>query len=554
MKTITWIMTIALLLALSPSGQACTNYLISKGASADGSTMITYSADSHTLYGELSFIPAGEHVEGTWIDLFDGDSGKYLGKIRQVRRTFQVVGLMNEYQVALGETTFGGREELKDPKAVVDYGSLMNLALQRGRTAREALQVMTSLVEEYGYASSGESFSVSDPNEVWILEMISKGPDRKGAVWVARMVPDGYVCGHANQPRIHQFPIQKINNFFDKKQTVFHAPDVVSFAREKGYFKGADSEFSFAGAYAPADFGARRFCEGRIWEFFRRITPDSRQMDAYKDYALGIKPDAAPMPLFIKPDKKLSVRDVMGLMRDHFEGTEMDMTQDIGAGPFVLPYRWRPMTWKVEKDAKEEYFFERATSTQQTAYSFVTQSRSWLPNPIGGLYWVGMDDTYSTVYAPMYCGIRRVPASYAKGTGTFDQFSWDSAFWVFNFVSNYAYSRYVDMIWDVQTVQRELEGKFFAVQPELESAALDLFKRSPELARDYLTAYSVREGDAVVQRWKKLGEFLIWKYLDGNVRDSQGNVTHPPYPKEWYQRIIKETGNRFRVPEPEKKE
>ena len=552
MKNITWITTIALFLAFAPAGQACTNYLVSKGASSDGSTMITYSADSHTLYGELNFIPAGEHIEGTWIDVYDGDSGKYLGKIRQVRRTYSVVGLMNEFQVAVGETTFGGREELMDPKAVVDYGSLMNLALQRGRTAREALQVMTSLAAEYGYASSGESFSISDPNEVWILEMISKGPDRKGAVWVARLVPDGYVCGHANQARIREFPLQKANNFFDKKQTVFHAADVVSFAREKGYFKGADNEFSFADAYCPADFGGRRFCDGRVWEFFRRITPDSKQMDTYKEWALGMKP-AKPMPLFIKPDKKLSLRDVMELMRDHFEGTEMDMTQDIGAGPFVLPYRWRPMTWKTDKDAKEEYFFERAVSTQQTAFSFVTQSRSWLPNPIGGIYWVGMDDTFSTVYTPMYCGMRSVPASFAKGTGAFSQFSWDSAFWVFNFVANYAYSRYSDMIQDIQPVQRELEGKFFAMQPELESAALDLFKRSPELARDHLTAYSASEGDAVVQRWKKLGEFLIWKYLDGNVRDSQGKVTHPPYPKEWYQRIIKETGERFRVPEPEKK-
>jgi len=553
MKTITWITVIGLVLAFAPAGHACTNYLISKGASSDGSTMITYSADSHTLYGELNFIPAGMHIEGTWIDVYDGDSGKYLGKIPQARRTYSVVGLINEFQVAIGETTFGGREELMDPKAVVDYGSLMNLALQRGRTAREALQVMTSLVAEYGYASSGESFSISDPNEVWILEMISKGPENKGAVWVARMVPDGYVCGHANQSRIREFPLQKANNFFDKKQTVFHAADVVSFAREKGYFKGANSEFSFADAYCPADFGGRRFCDGRVWEFFRRITPDSRQMEAYKEWALGMKP-AEPMPLFIKPDKKLSVRDVMELMRDHFEGTEMDMTKDIGAGPFVLPYRWRPMTWKVEKEAKESYFFERAVSTQQTAYSFVTQSRSWLPNPIGGIFWLGMDDTYSTVYAPMYCGIRQVPASFAKGTGTFSQFSWDSAFWVFNFVANYAYSRYCDMIQDIQPVQRELEGKFFSMQPGLEAAALDLFKRSPELARDHLTAYSVSEGEAVVKRWKKLGEFLIWKYLDGNVRDNQGNVTHPPYPKEWYQRIITETGDRFRVPEPEKKE
>jgi dipeptidase len=515
--------------------------------------MITYSADSHALYGDLNFIPAGEHIEGTWIDVFDGDSGKYLGKIRQARRTWQVVGLINEHQLALGETTFGGREELLDPKAVVDYGSLMNLALQRARTAREALKVMTELVEEYGYASSGESFSVSDPDEVWILEMISKGPERKGAVWVARMVPDGYVCGHANQARIHRFPLQKANNFFDKKQTTFHSADVISFAREKGYFQGADSEFSFAGAYCPPDFGGRRFCDARVWQFFRRITPDSKQMDAYRDWALGIKPDAEPMPLFIKPDRKLSLRDVMELMRDHYEGSEMDMNHDIGAGAFVLPYRWRPMTWKVDKDAKESYFFERATSTQQTAYSFVAQSRSWLPGPVGGIFWVGMDDTFSTVYAPMYCGIRQVPPSYAKGTGDFNEFSWDSAFWVFNFVSNYAYSRYADMIQDIQAVQREIEGKYLAVQPELEAAVLALYQRSPELARDRLTAYSVGEGEALVRRWKKLGEFLIWKYLDGNVRDSQGKVTHPPYPREWYERIIQETGDKFRVPD-EKKE
>ncbi|MBN2344931.1 MAG: C69 family dipeptidase [Candidatus Aminicenantes bacterium] len=551
MKTIAWIATIALLLALAPVAPACTNYLISKGASADGATMITYSADSHSLYGDLNFIPAGEHIEGSWIDVYDGDTGKYLGKIRQVRRTYQVVGLINEHQVALGETTFGGREELRDPKAVLDYNTLMNLALQRGRSAREAIQVMTSLVEEYGYASVGESFSIADPNEVWILEMISKGPENKGAVWVARRVPDGYVCGHANQARIREFPLQKANRFLDKKQTVFHSPDVVQFAREKGYFKGSDGEFSFADAYCPADFGGRRFCDSRVWQFFRRVTPDSKQMDAYLEWVLGMKP-ARPMPLFVKPDKKLSLRDVMELMRDHFEGSEMDMTKDIGAGPFVLPYRWRPMTWKVEKDAKESYFFERATSTQQTAFSFVTQSRSWLPAPIGGIFWIGMDDTNSTVYAPMYCGIRQVPPSYAKKAGAFNQFSWDSAFWVFNFVANYAYSRYVDMIHDIQAVQREIEGKYLAVQPELEAAALELLKRSPELARDRLTAYSVEEGEALVRRWRKLGEFLIWKYLDGNVRDSQGNVTHPPYPKEWYQRIIKETGDRFRVPDEEK--
>jgi len=553
MKAMTLITLCGCILMLTPSGDACTNFLITKGATTDGSTLITYTADSHTLYGYLAMLPAGEHIEGTLIDIYEADTNKYLGKIRQVKRTYSVVGLMNEFQVAIGETTFGGRQELVDPKGVVDYGSLMNLALQRGRTAREAIQVMTSLVAEYGYASVGESFSISDPNEVWILEMISKGPDRKGAVWVAWLVPDGTVCAHANQPRIHRFPLQKANNFFDKKQTVFHAPDVVSFAREKGYFKGADGEFSFADAYAPLDFEARRFCEGRVWEFFRRVTPDSRQMDAYKDYALGIKPDVEPIPLFIKPDHKISVREAIELMRDHFEGTEMDMTKDIGAGPFVLPYRWRPMTWKVDKDAKETYIFERAVSTQQTGFSFVAQSRAWLPNPIGGISWFGVDDTYSTLYIPMYCGIRQAPRSFAAAGGSFDRFSWDSAFWVFNFVANFAYSRYCDMIQDIQAVQRELEGKYISHQSEIEAAAIDLYKRAPELGRQYLTDYCVREGEEAVARWRTLGEFLIWKYLDGNVRDSQGNVTHPPYPSEWYRRIVNETGDRFKVPE-EKKE
>ena len=524
-----------------PAG-ACTNFLITKGASADGSVMITYAADAHNFYGELSYIPPGVHSPGAMREVIEWDTGKYLGRIRQAPVTYSVVGNMNQFQVAVGETTYGGREELAG-SGLVDYGSLMFIALERSKTAREAIAVIAEVVAEYGYASTGESLSISDPNEAWILEIIGKGKDDPGAVWVARRVPDGYISAHANQARIRQFPL-------DDPANCLYSKDVISFARSKGYFDGPDEAFSFADTYAPLTFGGLRFCEARVWCMFHRAAP-----------SLGIAPDwaagdatAEPLPLWVKPDRKLAVRDVMRLMRDHYEGTPLDMTNDVGAGPFALPYRWRPMTWKVDKDAKEEYFFERATSTQQTAFSFVSQSRSWLPNPIGGVFWIGMDDTFTTVYTPMYCGMRSVPASFAKGTGTFSQFSWDSAFWVFNFVANYAYSRYSDMIQDIQPVQRELEGKFFAVQPELESAALDLFRRSPELAREHLTAYSVAQGDAVVKRWKKLGEFLIWKYLDGNVRDAQGNVTHPPYPKEWYQRIIKETGERFRVPEPDKKE
>ncbi len=528
--------------------QACTNYLITKGASADGSTMITYSADSHELYGDLYYAPARDHLEGSMRDIYDGDTNKYLGKIKQVSHTYAVVGLMNEHQVAIGETTWGGREELKDPNAIVDYNSLMVIALERAKTAREAIKVMTDLVAEYGYASTGESFSISDPNEVWIMDMISKGKDNKGAVWTARLVPDGYISAHANQARIRQFPL-------NDPQTLY-AKDVITFAREKKYFNGTDEEFSYADAYAPADFGAMRACESRVWSMFRRTLKDPKTMDQYLDYVLGQNPKN-PMPLWIKPDKKLTVRDVMELMRDHFEGTPLDMTNDIGAGPYILPYRWRPLTWKVvdEKEAPE-YCNERAVSTQQTGFSFVTQSRSWLPDPIGGVYWFGVDDTSSTVYIPMYCGIRAVPYSFAVGNGSFTEFTWESGWWVFNFVANYAYSRYSEMIRDIQTVQRELEGKFLAAQPELEKAALILYKQSPESAREYLTAYSVKEGDDVVKRWKKLGEFLIYKYLDGNLKvftNHKVEVTHPGYPKEWYKRIVEETGDRYKVKE-EKKE
>ena len=512
---------------------ACTNYLITKGASKDGSTMITYSADSHDLYGELYFTPAAHHQPGTMVDIYEWDTGKYLGQIKQVPHTYSVVGLMNEHQLSIGETTWGGRKELKDPKAIVDYGSLMFIALQRAKTAREAIKVMTDLVAEYGYYSSGESFSIADPNEVWIMEMISKGPDNKGAVWVARKVPDGYISGHANQARIRQFPL-------NDKENCLYAKDVISFAREKGYFSGADKDFSFADTYAPLDYAALRFCEARVWSMFRRAAPS---LNLSIDYVNGVK-GAEPLPLWIKPDKKLSVHDVMELMRDHFQGTDFDMTKDVGAGPFALPYRWRPLTWMVDS---VQYCNERAVSTQQTGFSFVTQARSWLPAPVGGVIWFGVDDTYSTVYVPMYCGIKDVPKSFAVGTGSFHEFTWDSAFWVFNFVANYAYSRYSDMIKDIQKVQRELEGKFLADQTEIDDAAMKLFAQSPQLARDYLTEYSVKSGDSTVQRWKKLGEFLLYKYLDGNVKDELGNVKHPPYPESWYRRIVNETGDHFKM-------
>ncbi|HUT78315.1 MAG TPA: C69 family dipeptidase [Polyangia bacterium] len=520
---------LALTLAVgSPSADACTNFLISRGASADGSTMITYSADSHQLYGELYLTPGGSHLPTAERDVHEWDTGKYLGKIPQATVTYTVVGNINEWQVSIGETTYGGRKELEEPNGIIDYGSLMYIALERARTAREAIRIMGELVAEHGYASSGESFSVADPYEVWHMELIGKGKDEKGAVWVARRVPEGYVSAHANQARIRTFPLK------DKKNCLY-SEDVISFARKQGWFDGADADFSFADAYAPLDFGALRFCELRVFAFFNRIAPSLKLPTDYID----AKPGAEPLPLFVKPDRKLSLQDTMELMRDHFEGTKWDLGKGVGAGPYELPYRWRPMVWEARG---KKYVHERSTSTQQTGFSFVAQARSWLPNPLGGVLWFGVDDTATTVYVPMYCGIREAPSPFAVGTGDFDSFSWDSAFWVFNFVTNYTYSRWKDMFQEVQKVQRELEGGFVGRQQGVDAAALELYRRSPELARDYLTETSARAAGAAVERYRKLGEFLIWKYLDGNVRDEHGKITQPGYPAHWLERIADEGG------------
>lgn len=365
------------------------------------------------------------------------------------------------------------------------------------------------------------------------MEIIGKGPGRTGAVWVARRIPDGYISAHANQARIRRFPLNDPKNCLYEK-------DVIKLAREKGWFDGKDKDFSFADTYAPPDFGALRFCEARVWSMFRRAAPS---LNLSMDYVKG-KKGAQPLPLWIKPDKKLSPRDVMELMRDHFEGSDFDMTRDIGAGPYQLPYRWRPLTWEIDG---VKYCNERATSTQQTGFSFVAQARSWLPDPIGGVLWFGVDDTYSTVYVPMYCGISEVPRSYAVGTADFYNFSWESAFWVFNFVANYCYQRYNEMIVDVQKVQRQLEGQFAAAQPKIEAAALKLYEQSPQLAIDYLTEYSVKSGNTTVKRWKKLGEYLIVKYMDGNLKNEHGEVEHPGYPEFWYRKIIDETGDHFKM-------
>lgn len=510
----------------------CTNFIVTKGASTDGSVHICYTADSFGFYGELYHYPAAKYPEGAMLDIYEWDTGKFLGKIKQARETYNVIGNMNEYQVAIGETTFGGRSELRDPQGIIDYGSLMYITLQRAKTAREAIKVMTDLVDEYGYYSSGESFSIGDANEAWILEMIGKGEGNKGAVWAAVRIPDGYVSGHANQARITKI---KLNN----PENYLYSPDVISFAREKGYFEGNDSEFNFSDAYAPLDFGAIRFCDARVWSLFSRVNGD---MDKYIDYINGESFER--MPLYIKPENKLSVHDVMHLMRDHYQGTELDMTKGIAAGPYDMPYRWRPLVWEHEG---ERYFHERPISTPQTAWSFVSQSRSDLPREIGGVLWYGVDDTYFTVYVPMYASITKAPYNFGEGVASLSKFSWDSAFWVFNFVSNFAYPKFSMVIDDIQKVQNDLEGKFISRQKSIENAALALYKDSPGKAIDHLTNYTNEMAEITIKRWKKLGEDLILNYIDGIAKTEFYKPKNIGYPDEFKKLIVDESGDKFKM-------
>ena len=503
---------------------ACTNFIFTKGATTDGSVMITYSADSHVLYGELYHWPARDWPAGSMLDVIEWDTGKPMGKIPQVKHTFNVIGNMNEHQVAIGETTYGGREDLQTQKgAVMDYGSLIYIALQRSKTAREAIRVFGDLTEKFGYASEGESFSISDANEAWILEMIGKGEGQIGAVWVALRIPDGYICGHANQARITTFPLNDPEN-------CLYAKDVISFARSKKLFDGKDEEFSFSDTYAPVTFSGARACEARVWAMFNRVSAD---MGKYEDYVMGNLKIGSwgyttnRMPLWIKPDRKVNVNDVMNLMRDHYEGTKMDMTYDIGAGPFQCPYRWRPMTWKIDSVG---YIHERATSTQQTGFVFVAQSRNWLPDPVGGIFWFGVDDTFTTVFSPMYCGMTKVPESYKVGNGNMLQFSPTSAFWAFNMVSNWAYTKYNYMIKDIQPVQQGLEKKYISETADLDKKGADLYKKDKASCLDLITKYSVKTGQATVKHWQELFQYLFVKYMDGNVKkEKDGKFETNPY-------------------------
>ena len=542
----------------SSDTSACTNFLITKGASKDGSVMITYSADSHVLYGELYFWPAKNWPTGSLVDVYEWDTGKFLGRIPQAAHTYSVVGNMNQHQVSIGETTFGGRPELIDTTGIIDYGSLIYISLQRAKNAREAIKTFSELVAEYGYASSGESFSIADANEAWIMELIGKGAGKKGAVWVARRIPDGYISGHANHPRITTFPLsdglksissRELDKIYNPGIETVYAYDVIDLARSYGWFNGNDSDFSFSDIYAPLDFAGARFCEARVWSGFNMV---NSRMGEYLDYAMGENLKNR-MPLWIKPDNKVGLQEVFGMMRNYYQGTPMDMTKDIGAGPFGNTVRWRPMEWKLDG---ETYIFERAISTQQTGFSFVAQSRSWLPDPVGGIFWFGVDDTFYTVYSPMYCGITKVPESFAVGNGDMMTFSENSGFWIFNQVSNFAYTLTNPVKGDLQKKQKELENGYFAETQDIDKTASALFKKSPKKAVRYLTEYSVSAGNKTVMEWKELYKFLFTKFVDGNVKEKQEipkgynrvnpKVSQPGYSEEWYRAIVNSTGDKFR--------
>lgn len=564
------------------TADACTNFLFTKGATKDGSTMITYAADSHTLYGELYYRRAADYPAGTMIMLVEWDTGEKLFEIPQAAHTYSVVGNMNEHQLAIGETTYGGREECWKSKVKgIDYGSLIYITLQRAKNAREAIKTMTELVATYGYCSEGESFSIADPNEVWILELIGKRAEpvnaatakklkykyTDGAVWVARRIPDGYVSGHANQARITQFPMEgkkfskakgkglhsvissaHMDYIFEPEVECVYSADVVTYARACGWFDGKDEEFSFCDTYAPLTFSGLRGCDARVYAMFNRVASG---MQRYEKYAMG-DAKAERLPLWIKPDNKLDVHDVMTLMRDHYEGTSMDMTKDLGAGPFQCPYRWRPMGFEVDG---QSYVHERATSTQQTGFSFVAQCRSWLPSKVGGIIWFGVDDTYSTVYCPMYCGITEIPLCFREGNGDMLTYSETSAFWLFNRVTNFVYSRYSDMIVDLQKVQANLEKTYISDVQKFDARAA---KSEGEALTRQLNDFSGRQAARMMKEWNDLDKYLLVKYMDGNVKKEKDGKfertstgmsampNQPAYRPEWYRMIVRDHGDVIR--------
>jgi dipeptidase len=510
---------------------ACTNVLVSKGASADGSVMLSYLADAGGLMDPLHFYSGGEYEEGDSLAIYSWHTGKLLGYIDQVPKTYRVIGNMNEHQVAIGETTFTGREELHTPNGFIDYGNMMYITLQRAKTAREAIKIMTGLAAEYGYKRTGESFSIADKNEIWILEFIGKGEYGKGGVWAAARVPDGYIAAHANQSRIRQI------NFKDPENWMW-SEDVVDFARERGWFDGKDKDFSFADTYGPPDPVSLLLCEGRVWSVYNRAAP-SQEFSA--DYWRCVK-GAEPYPLFIKPDKKISLQDMFWLVRDHFHDTPFYTGEGFAAGPYKNPYRWRSLFFTLDDDKEEtQYSWERTISQSQTGFSFISQSRDWLPDHIGGLFWYGVDDTYSNAYMPLYMGMTEPPESLI--TGSVYQFEWESAFWVFNLVANYAYGLYSFIIEDIKVVQKEIEDRSYSLTKAVDAAALHLYETDKELMLQYLTEFSVNNAEYTVQIWRELGYKIFTKYNDRYIMDTDEYRPWPAgvgYPQEHLRRAVDE--------------
>ncbi len=563
-------------------GEACTNILVTRGASADGSCMVSYAADSHQLFGELYYRPAADWEKGAMLNIYEWDTAKYLGQIPQVRHTYQTVGNMNEHQLIIAETTYGGRPELWDSTGVMDYGSLIYVALQRAKTAREAIEVIADLADTYGYYSSGESFSIADKDEVWVMDLIGKGMKmengknvRKGIVWVARRVPDGYICGHANQARISTFPL-------DDPENCMYSKDVISFAREMGYYDGPDEEFSFCDAYNPLNFSGMRGCEARVWSAFNilcdgkftYLDEDGTEVTAdaydYIDYAMGH--DASKrFPLFVKPARKITMKNVADVMRDHYEGTPMDMTTDIGAGGNALPYRWRPMDFEY---GGKTYVNERAIATQQTGFWFVGQSRGWLPDMIGGLLWFGTDDAATSYLTPIYTSVKSVPECFAEGNGSMLEYSPTSAFWICNRVANACYRMYNVMAPEVRAAIDRFEVAQMAAVPEVDAIAKTKYDKALAAVKGksekkalesadfsevyrYLTDYSVNTAQGIFTEWVGLEVFLLLKYMDGNVKGQNpdgsfinngfseripGSISNPGYTDKWKESVVKDHG------------
>ena len=546
------LMAVAMLGSVSEA-EACSNFIVGKKASVDGSVMCSYSADDYGMFQYLCHYPAAKHAKGEMRKIFDWDSNKYYGEIPEAAETYNVIGNINEWQVTIGETTYGGREEMVDSTGIMDYGSLIYVALQRSKSAREAIKVMTTLANTYGYNSEGETFTICDPNEAWIMEMMGKGPGSKGVVWVALRIPDNAVCAHANQSRIGKF------NMKDKKN-VMYAKDVVSFARSKGWFKGKDADFSWKMAYAKPDFSGRRFCDARAWAMLNHFY----DMSPYLDWALGKNPDAQDMPLWVVPNKKVSVKDVEAVMRDHYEGTPLSVADgsDIGGGIWEMPYRPTPLMYKVDG---KQYFNERPVSTQQSGFVFVSQMRSWLPREIGGVFWFANDDANMAAFTPVYCSMTERPECYNTPGADALHFSKKNAYWVCNMTSNMVYPRYSLMFPTLKEVRDSLDNSYFAAQAGVEKKAQELYAQNPQAAVKYLNDYSVEKAQQMLARWNQLFEFMVVKYNDMIIKptDKNGNFektpyglgarpARPGYPEKFAKQLVKQSGDKFLVPEEKK--